>query len=272
MIGRSKEKEMLLTCEEPKEAEFVVLYGRRRVGKTYLINSLFDNRFTFRFTGIENGNTELTINAFRLALENYGAVNLSEKKEWLYCFNDLRKLIEQSPQKGKKIVFLDELPWMDTANSDFLPAFEHFWNGWASSRKDLMLIVCGSVTSWIIRKLFRNVGGLFNRVTRQIRLQAFSLRECREYFLDQGFNYSQREVIESYMIFGGIPYYLSLFRKSYSFKGNIDQICFGNNPALRDEMEHLLATLSSSSKTYLEVIFCMKKSKQGFPVRNCYNS
>jgi predicted AAA+ superfamily ATPase len=217
IIAREVEQSLLAECYEDNQPHFVVVYGRRRVGKTFLVREFFKDRFCLRFTGIANAGKMDQLQEFNVALRQYGQESFSAPDNWFEAFDRLRTLIEQSKIKGKKVVFLDEMPWIDTHKSKFLQAFEHFWNGWASGRVDLLLIVCGSATAWITNKLFRNRGGLHNRVTRQIYLCPFTLRECEAYFRSRNIALSRYQILESYMIFGGIPYYLSLFRKEKRF-------------------------------------------------------
>ena len=85
-------------------------------------------------------------------------------------------------REEKKVIFIDEIPWLDTPRSGFLSALEYFWNSFASARKDVLLIICGSATSWIINKVLKNHGGLHNRVTYRIHLQPFTLYEYEHIF------------------------------------------------------------------------------------------
>ena len=178
IIGRKQEIEILNEKYTSRKSEFVALYGRRRVGKTYLVRNLFEDKFTFRLTGLGQADLKLQLANFYDALaEQYPKVKLKEADNWMEAFRQLRNIIEKSKQK-RKILFIDELPWFDTPHSGFIPALEHFWNSWASARKDILLIVCGSAASWMISKLINNKGGLHNRVTQKLRLEPFTLKEC----------------------------------------------------------------------------------------------
>jgi hypothetical protein len=164
---------------------------------------------------------------------------------------------------GKKIVFLDEMPWMDSRQSNFLSALEGFWNGWASGRDDMLLIACGSATSWITRKLFRNRAGLHNRVTRRVFLEPFSLKECRDFFLSKGFDYTRKHIAESYLTFGGIPYYLDLFSPELSPTQNTNALCFEANGALADEYQSLYASLFDQPQRYTAVVEALADKAKG---------
>jgi hypothetical protein len=154
----------------------------------------------------------------------------------------------------KKVIFIDEMPWLDTQKSGFLSAFEYFWNSFASSRPDILLIACGSATSWIAGKLFENTGGLFNRVTKRMFIKPFTLRECEDFFRDRGVVLNRYQIIESYMIFGGVPFYLDLFDKRYGLAQNVDMLCFGDEALLRSEYQSLLATLFNNYGNHDQII------------------
>ena len=193
ILGRKREQEILGDCLDSVQAEFVVVYGRRRVGKTYLVREYFNNEFAFYATGINEVNMKEQLNYFNDSLIEYGSEEKKAPGSWREAFNRLKEIltrpgVKKDPITGKKVVFLDELPWMDTAKSGFKTALEHFWNSWGASQKDLLLIVCGSATSWIIQNVLGNHGGLYNRITRQIHLYPFSLGECEEFLQSKGFS------------------------------------------------------------------------------------
>ena len=172
---------------------------------------------------------------------------------WLEAFSLLSNFLKNSTDE-KKIIFLDELPWMDTPRSNFVSALEHFWNGWASARKDIVLIICGSATSWIINKVINDHGGLHNRVTQQIALQPFSLRECEMFAQDKGLEMSRYQIAECYMILGGIPFYWCLLERGISLAQNIDKIFFAKNGKLKNEFSQLYASLFKSPEQYIDVV------------------
>jgi hypothetical protein len=183
-------------------------------------------------------------------------------KNWTDAFFMLRDFVASKP-KGKKVIFLDELPWMDGQQSSFLPAFENFWNAWASARNDILLIICGSATSWIVKKILHNRGGLHNRLTNQICLQPFNLKECAEYVKDMDLPLGRQQVIEGYMIFGGVPFYWSLLERGKSLSQNIDTLFFGRNAKLKDEFQELYKSLFAKPDTYIEIIKVLGTKKVG---------
>ncbi|MBR3314778.1 MAG: ATP-binding protein [Atopobiaceae bacterium] len=214
IVGRKEEIERLNALMQSGRPEFLVLYGRRRVGKTYLINEYFGGVFSFAATGLAKGGTRAQLGVFDDKLQEYGLWFDEGSKSWLEAFRRLKQLLQSDEvarheSTGRRVVFIDEMPWFDTPRSQFQMALEYFWNDWGSKQKDLVFIVCGSATSWIVDNLLESVGGLYNRVTRIIDLQPLTLSECDAYLRESGLVYTKRQVVEAYMVFGGIPFYLN---------------------------------------------------------------
>ena len=253
MIGRAAEQDLLKQCCESPRPEFLVVYGRRRVGKTYLIKEYFNNSFSFYATGLAEQKTRQQLRAFSDSLRLYGHKQKSIPTDWYEAFSCLREIltsdqVQRDAASGKRVVFLDEVPWMDTARSDFRSALDYFWNSWASSQKDLLLIVCGSATSWIIDHLVSDRGSFYNRITRQIHLQPFTLSECRDLLDANGMVMTQQQMLESYMVFGGIPYYLNCLDRRLSLAQNIDALCFQQNGQLYWEYDRLYHSLFKNAE------------------------
>ena len=204
IIGRENEQKQLEQLYESEYSEFVAIYGRRRVGKTFLVRETFNYRFAFQHTGIQGGDKKRQLTEFAQSLHNAGMKVVPKFNDWFKAFHALEDFLAALPE-GKKVLFIDELPWMDTQKSDFVSALEHFWNGWATARKDILLVVCGSAASWIVSKIVMNYGGLHNRLSRQIYLKPFNLHECERYVNALGFDFTRKQVLETYMVLGGIP-------------------------------------------------------------------
>lgn len=263
IVGRNVERAALAEYFASDKPEFVAVYGRRRVGKTYLIREFFANDFAFYATGLADTGMQMQLHNFNTALQKYGQVPYPLANTWFDAFEQLTHLLENSSNKGKKVIFLDELPWMDTHKSGFITALEHFWNGWASSRSDILLIVCGSATSWMINKLIKNHGGLHNRVTRRMPIKPFTLGECEEFYKNNGIVMSRHQMVESYMILGGVPYYLSLMNKGLSLAQNIDSLCFSKSGVLQDEFSSLYASLFKQSENHVKVVEALGRKTKG---------
>lgn len=262
-IGREYEIRQLEKYRDSKESEFIIVYGRRRVGKTFLIKEFFDDNYDFKVTGLYKKPKKMQLKNFYLALQEYGSTVKKEPGDWLEAFAELKKLLKNIKVDRKKIVFIDELPWLDTRQSEFLAAFESFWNGWGAQQNDLMLIACGSATTWISNKILSDKGGLFNRAARRLYLMPFTLQETERYLISRGIHWSRYDIVECYMTMGGIPYYLKLLDNELSYLANIDTIFFKRNGSLWDEFDHLYETLFGSSKSYLRVIEALSTKKSG---------
>jgi len=268
IIGREREKDTIAKCLESKKPEFLVVYGRRRVGKTYLIREFFHEKFSFYSTGIPDEKTRNQLKAFNESLKNYGDDTRTIPKDWFEAFRRLRRILESGEvyrdvSSGKKVVFFDEVPWMDTARSDFKSAFDFFWNSWGSVQEDLLLIVCGSATSWIISNILNDRGGFHNRITRQIHINPFNLGECRQFYQDNGFVMNRDQMIESYMIFGGIPYYLNLLDNRLSLAQNVDSLIFDEGGDLHYEYDNLFKSLFRNPGNHVKIIETIAGRKRG---------
>lgn len=264
IIGREKEQQELVELLDKEESQFCVVYGRRRVGKTFLIRETFANRFAFQHTGLANASKSDQLFQFKESLRAAGMNVRRKPKTWYEAFSLLQEHLASLPQ-GKKVVFIDELSWLDTPKSNFISALEHFWNGWATARceKDIVLIVCGSATSWLLNKIVQNHGGLHNRLTMKIHLRPFTLNECRQYARHLRVDLSDIDILEAYMIMGGIPYYWSFLRMGESLAQNIDRIFFHNDAPLRDEYAALYASLFRNAAPHIAIISALATKKAG---------
>ena len=262
IIGRKNEIDRLKTAYQSQYSEFVAITGRRRIGKTFLIREFFNYKFTFQHSGVANQKTRMQLRDFKQSLEKYGLKKCHVPQDWFDAFYLLENLIEQSKHK-RKVIFIDEMPWLDAPKSNFVSALEHFWNGFASARKDVVLIICGSATSWIINKIFKNYGGLHNRVTYRIHLQQFSLCECEQYCKLSGIAASRLEILQAYMVIGGVPYYWSKIDKTKTIAQNIDLLFFNENAILKDEYNDMYSSLFKNSEPYLKIIETLALKKVG---------
>ena len=268
IIGRKKEIDILDACLRSGRPEFLAVYGRRRVGKTFLVREYFKDEFSFYATGVAGGKTRDQLKAFADSLRRYGSPERTVPRDWFEAFSRLRDVLERDDVRrdrasGRIVVFLDELPWLDTARSDFRSALDFFWNGWASARADMMLVACGSATSWIITHLVNDRGGFHNRLTRQIHLQPFTLAECEELYRANGVAFGRQQVVESYMVFGGVPYYLNLVDRRSSLAQNIDQLCFEEAGQLRHELDRLFSSLFKHAHKHIAIVHELAKRRGG---------
>ena len=268
LIGRKEEKNKLLEAYNSEYSSFVAVYGRRRIGKTFLIRETFNYDFTFEHVGLAGANKQEQIKEFCKSLYKSGYKKIGDPDfvypdNWLDAFFLLELFIMDLPKGNKKVIFIDDLSWMDTHKSGIVTALESFWNGWASGRKDILLIVCASATSWIIDNIIHNKGGLHNRLNYQIKLNQFTLKECKELAQYKNISMNNSQLLEFYMIMGGVPYYWQLLDKGLSLSQNIDNIFFSPTGQLKDEFFYLYNSSFYNPEKYIQLITAFGKKKVG---------
>jgi uncharacterized protein len=264
IIGRKGELDTLRRVKLSPSSAFIAIYGRRRVGKTYLIRNAYNNQFDFYVTGLSKTTLAQQLTNFHTALRQYNthSLEIQPAKDWFTAFQQLTSILE-SNKSEKKVVFLDELPWFDTPKSGFISALEHFWNSWASSRNDITLVVCGSAAAWMLNKLINSKGGLHNRVTHRIRLEPFTLKECEAFLKYKNVNYDRYQVVQLYMVLGGIPFYLEQIDGAYSAAQNINKLCFQKDGLLRTEFDNIYKSLFDKAEKHTAVIEALSKKTKG---------
>ena len=263
VIGREYEQKLICNYVDSNKAELIAIYGRRRVGKTFLVKNIFDNKFDFAFTGLYDVTRAVHLSQFQKALELYSGQKIKRPKDWFEAFDALRNYLD-TLKKDKIVVFLDEIPWMDTPKSNFLAAFGQFWNDWASTKSNFKLFVCGSATTWMLSKFIGDKGGIYGRVCRSIWLAPFSLRETEQFLKDiKGIEMNRHQLVKAYMVFGGIPYYLDLLIKNTPLDVCIDDLFFRQGAPLRSEFDFLFRSLFKESKIYKNVVKVLSSKLKG---------
>ena len=263
IIGRDYEQSLIKKLYQSDKAELVAIYGRRRVGKTYLVKRFFDEQFDFYFTGLYETPKQVQLSVFAAEIEKKTGKATPVPKTWFEAFRLLRKYLS-TLRKRKIVVFLDELPWMDTPKSHFIQAFGYFWNSWASMQDGMKLFICGSSTTWMLSKIIGDKGGLYGRVTRQIYLAPFRLNETEEFLIKaKGIRWNRYQITEAYMILGGIPYYLDMLDKDKPFAKSIDDLFFREGAPLSTEFEFLYRSLFKDSEQYRQVVEILAEKTKG---------
>lgn len=247
---------------ESGRPEFIAVYGRRRIGKTFLIKQYFKNKFDFYMTGVVGSTMPEMLEYFNVQLQQYSGREWPLATTWIKAFRQLQEYLS-SLRKRQIVVFIDELPWLDTPRSKFFRALDLFWNGWGDSQTNLKFIVCGSATTWMTNKLLGDKGGLHNRVTRQIYLTPFNLYETEKILQSNGISWSRHQIAECYMVVGGTPYYLSKMDKAQSLAQNIDRLFFHNAGELRNEYDFLFRSLFKDSTIYRRVVEVLASKSMG---------
>ena len=270
MVGRKEEIETLQRLYKRNSAEFVAIYGRRRVGKTFLVDEVLGDKINFRHTALSP--VEHQAEGFLKAqLENfYHSLKLQDMeeshvpKDWLEAFFMLEKWLQEMDDGGRQVVFLDELPWLDRRGSGFITALEAFWNSWGCHRKNLMLVVCGSASSWILDNLINNHGGLYGRVTCEIKVEPFTLQECEEFFYEEGITLSRYDILQTHMVFDGVPYYLRYYKRGLSVAQMVDRAFFSKKAALREEYDRLFSSSFTNPDQTKKIVEILYERRGGF--------
>ena len=265
IVGREYEIEILGEIIKTEEPHLVAVYGRRRVGKTYLIRSFFEKRLVFEISGLHNASLQEQLENFthRISLVKGKRKTVQQPQTWLQAFRLLICYLEPKIKNTKKVIFFDEFPWLDTPRSGFMPAFENFWNTWASKQKNLAVIICGSAAAWMIRKVVNNRGGLHNRITRRIRLLPFTLYETESYLQYRNINLDRYQILQLYMAMGGVPHYLKEINPGESATQAIDRICFKKDGLLTDEFKNLYTSLFDNATAHSTIITALAKKPMG---------
>ncbi len=264
MVGRKLQIDTMTELLGLQKSYFAAVTGRRRVGKTYLIDEVYENYICFRVTGIQNAAQKAQIVNFIQKLAEYSNIPIvTIPQNWQQVFILLKKYLESLPKNKKQVIFIDELPWMATIRSGFIQMLAHLWNDYLSKEKHFILVICGSATSWISKNIIADKGGFHNRITHHIHLPAFTLQETSEFLKSKKVNIVYEQVAELYMALGGITYYLELVQKGESVTEAIDRLCFAEGGLLKTEYNNLYKALFDQSANHEAIVAVLAKSKTG---------
>ena len=264
LIGRKEEQDLLRKYIDSDRSEFIAIYGRRRVGKTFLVTETFKDALSFDMTGVIDGDKEDQLVSFNIALKESGYEG-KRVSDWYEAFEALKEVVKVKAASSKKptIIFIDELPCLDTPRSGLVKALDLFWNGWANRQTHVKLIVCGSATTWIVDNIIDNHGGLHNRITHEMHIHPFNLHDTEEYLMANGFKWNRLAMAQAYMVLGGIPYYLSLLDNALGLSANIDRLFFSRDAELKKEFDRLFKSLFKSPQSYVDIIQLLASNKKG---------
>ena len=265
IIGREEEKRILSGALNSGEAELIAIYGRRRIGKTFLVRNQFHKEIVFEITGIHGASLGDQLQNFSTALKDAMKIPVvpAAPANWIEAFRMLNDHLESVIRKKPAVVLFDELPWLSSPKSGFLQAFGHWWNTWASRKKMLKVVICGSAASWIIKHIINDRGGLHNRVTKRIRLVPFTLSEMELFLEHRGISLDRYQKLQLYMALGGIPQYLRQIEKGQSAAQTIDRLCFSKNGMLRTEFDDLYKSLFANARDHEAVVRVLSKKAKG---------
>ena len=263
IIGRNPQTSLFKDVVNSRQSEFIAITGRRRIGKTYLVNSYFKEAICFYMTGVQNQPIKVQLRAFANELSYRTKRVVPMPEDWLQAFSMLRDYVETVATTEKKVIFLDELPWMDTSKSGFLQIFAHFWNSWAAWEKNIILVIAGSSTSWIVNKVYNDPGGLHNRVTKRIWLEPFTLAETEAFFKSKNIHLTRYDIALIYMAFGGVPFYLNEVKIGESAAQCIERLCFSDGGLLKNEFDNLYNAIFHKPEAHLQIVKTLVKHPYG---------
>ncbi len=262
LIGREAEKNILTKILDSDRPEFIAIYGRRRIGKTFLVREVYKDYIQFEFSGMNKTPLKKQLRNFHFTLSSK-MPGFKKPSDWIEAFYQLREYLDKLKSKKKKVIFIDELPWLDTRKSNFLPAFDNFWNSYASKRNDLIVVICGSAASYIIKNIIKSKGGLHNRLTQKIHLKPFNLNEAEQLLKNNKVNLSRYGILLIYMAMGGVPFYLEKIEPGESVGQALDRLCFEENGFLRSEFDNVFASLFDQSHNHEIIIRKLATVRKG---------
>ena len=265
LVGRKREISILNEMLRSKSSELIAVYGRRRVGKTFLIRECYKNETVFEITGYYKGSMRDQLQNFHSQLKSNSSrfKKVKAPADWFIAFEMLKDYLNGLRNPKKKVVFIDEFPWLATSRSKFLTAFEHFWNTYCTKRNDLVVVICGSATSFMVKHIIRNKGGLHNRISCKIPLKPFNLNETEQFLNSKNIRLTHYDIVQLYMTIGGVPFYLNKIRRGESVVQNIDRLCFDVDGDLVAEFNEVFTSLFLNSKAHERMIRILAKTIKG---------
>ena len=263
IIGRNEEIRILSESVNSEKSELVVIYGRRRIGKTYLVRNYFNEQIIFEISGIHHGSVDDQLENFTAILSREQGLDLKQPKSWLAAFEMLISFINRKRTQKKMVLFFDEFPWLAGPKSKFLSAFENFWNVYASKKNNLIIIICGSAASFMIQNVLNNKGGLHNRVSRKIKLLPFTLQETAQFLQFKGIIWNHYDIVQMYMTMGGVPHYLEQIDKGESVAQSIDRIFFNPKGILFNEFKQLFSSLFENYNNHQQIVETLSSVNKG---------
>lgn len=268
-VGREKEKAILQKTLRSNEAEMVAVTGRRRVGKTFLIRTVYEANIRFEMTGQQNATLRRQLGNFAFQMREYFGELApgNPPNDWQEAFQQLIHTLKQVESSEKLVLFFDEVPWLSHRKSGFLEGLDFFWNSWAVKRDNIIVVICGSATSWMIRKIVYHKGGLHNRITKQVHLEPFNLNETEKFLVSRQVVLDRYQILQIYMAIGGIPHYLKEIEHGKSAVQNIEQLCFPKTGLLADEFQKLYPALFDKAENHINIITALAEKWKGLTRR-----
>lgn len=251
-IGREAELLMLNDLLDKKMASLVVIKGRRRIGKTRLIEEFAKGKKFLRFIGLaptEGVTSQSQRDEFSLHLSQQTGLPEVKVDDWSKLF----ALLAEKTKHGRYIILLDEITWMSHDDATFLSKLKNAWELYFSKNPRLILILCGSVSAWIEKNILSSTG-YFGRISKKITLHELPLHLCNKLLEAVGFKRSAYEKFLLLSLTGGVPWYIELINGKYSAPENIKALCFIDDGILVDEHKYIFHDLFGSRSPIYEKI------------------
>lgn len=254
-VGRELELKKLRAIGEADEPSIVVVYGRRRVGKTELLEQAFRHRNILKFEGIEGlSEKDQYANAMR-QLAKYVGEDLLTKVQ-ITSWSEFFDLVARYTKEGTWTIYLEELQWLANYESKLLSELKYAWDNQFRRNPKLLLILCGSAPSFMLEKVVHSKA-LYNRSQHEIHLQELSISETKLFLK----NRSDREIFNAYLSVGGIPEYLKWVDKESSVFQGLCTHAFTSGSFFSREFEKIFTSSLANNKHYREIIETLSRCK-----------
>lgn len=266
IVGRKHEVAILDEVYSTIRAQFLAVYGRRRIGKTFLVHHYFNDKGVyFELNGVSGATVKTQLTNFQNAFaDTFYHSKLQELPDsWLGAMRQLKLEIEKIKDDKKVIIFLDEIPWLASAKSGFLEALDHFWNSFLSHRNNSILVICGSAAAWMIKNIIYDTGGLYGRLSREIQLQPYDLTETRKYLEQFHVELTPKQIVELFFATGGVAKYLNYIKPGLSSAQIINQVCFSKDGYLFTEFSKLYRSLFSNYENHIAIVRTLAQHPYG---------
>ena len=258
-VGRKKELSLLEESYLSSKSEIFTVYGRRRIGKSTLIEIFARQKPNFfSFEGIEGQNSSFQIKHFTEMLKKQlqdPLLSSIQFQSWDAVFTYVSERLMTKTRPNEKIIFfLDEIQWMAAGRSSFISLLKYYWdNYWKKS--NVLMILCGSIASFMVNKVVHSKA-LYGRIDHEILLKGLHPFEAKAFFADK--HKSTEEILKYYLILGTIPKYLEYINPSRSFQWNMNKLFFSSHGSMINEIKKIFYSQFKESTIYFDIVKLLK--------------
>ncbi|MBU0505584.1 MAG: ATP-binding protein [bacterium] len=260
-FGRKEYVKTLQRLRKNRGSSVVVVYGRRRVGKTSLIQKAFENDKIFNFEGLENQETNKQIINFvtQLKFQAKKEVSVEHIKTWHEALYALINVAKKEPC----VIVLDEFQWMANYRSELVSVLKMMWDQHLSKLNNVTLVLCGSIASFMVKKVIHS-SAFYGRIETEIHLQPFQLHETAKMLESKGFD----EILEAQILLGGIPLYLKLARNFPSIRMAVNELAFSSEGYFFNEFSKIFTSHFGKNSNYRMILDLLAKNPKGVLRKN----